>query len=288
MSSLILDTTVYPHLLDRVIDLAPYGSLVALRAASRDIRDRADAILASGHLIVGNDVRCHHGGRLPAFANWTGGPLTLTPCKAVDLMNPKAVLPLDPSTPLSFGRIIIPNIHTTGRPPNLGDGDFYRLSTAFDTIVLFTSLPTGFMEPRLPTLNIRPRRFVRHITFYPRHRRATGDHGNTTQNLIPEESVWIFRLAPGDAKYPRPGSGVTPLLGRLHDRVIEDMSGGARVILVGIDQLVGMDALCPKDPIVPTVFAALSQHPGIERLSFDEYCTTVGPGRAALETVMES
>lgn len=43
--SAVLDYSAYPHILDLVLALAPKQSLIALRAASHDLRDRADAIL---------------------------------------------------------------------------------------------------------------------------------------------------------------------------------------------------------------------------------------------------
>lgn len=41
----VLDYSAYPHILDSVLEHAPKQALIALRAASHDLRDRADAIL---------------------------------------------------------------------------------------------------------------------------------------------------------------------------------------------------------------------------------------------------
>lgn len=46
-----LDAKMYPHLLDMVIVCAEHRSLVALRAVSRTLRDRCDALLAR-HLVM--------------------------------------------------------------------------------------------------------------------------------------------------------------------------------------------------------------------------------------------
>ncbi|GMK57450.1 hypothetical protein CspeluHIS016_0402840 [Cutaneotrichosporon spelunceum] len=46
-----IDATMYPHLIDMVLDHAEHGLLIALRAVSRSIRDRCDARLAR-HLVM--------------------------------------------------------------------------------------------------------------------------------------------------------------------------------------------------------------------------------------------
>ncbi len=84
----VLDAGTYPHLLQLVVDLAPYASLISLRAACRALRTRADMHLNAGRLIVTTaepalaprkgeqprvGVSSEHG-RLPAFAEWAVGP----------------------------------------------------------------------------------------------------------------------------------------------------------------------------------------------------------------------
>ncbi|CAK9785058.1 hypothetical protein CC85DRAFT_303752 [Cutaneotrichosporon oleaginosum] len=77
-----LDVTRYPHILDVVVNVARHGSLIALRAANRALRDRCDALLAA-HLVLRyfppSPLDPKHlvpaylssrGGRVPALLDW--------------------------------------------------------------------------------------------------------------------------------------------------------------------------------------------------------------------------
>lgn len=46
-----LDAAMMPHIFDRIVELAPHASLIALRGVSRPLRERVDARLA-GHIVL--------------------------------------------------------------------------------------------------------------------------------------------------------------------------------------------------------------------------------------------
>ncbi|CAK9783676.1 unnamed protein product [Cutaneotrichosporon oleaginosum] len=70
-----LDHTCYPHILERVLALAPWDSLLRLRRVSRSLKERIDAVLFK-HLVVLPGSLPYilfvrgAGGRLPAVSTW--------------------------------------------------------------------------------------------------------------------------------------------------------------------------------------------------------------------------
>lgn len=51
MSTILFDSTAYPHILDGVVDHASPEVLIALRATCRSVRQRADLVL-SRHIVL--------------------------------------------------------------------------------------------------------------------------------------------------------------------------------------------------------------------------------------------
>jgi hypothetical protein len=47
-----LDITVYPHIVERILELPPHDAFVRLRGISRAVRDKADTLLSAARLIV--------------------------------------------------------------------------------------------------------------------------------------------------------------------------------------------------------------------------------------------
>jgi hypothetical protein len=71
MASIPLDT--HPHILDAMLAHAPYPALLALRAASRTLRDRVDALLVPHIAFLGDDLRAVWRGahvRIPRAGWW--------------------------------------------------------------------------------------------------------------------------------------------------------------------------------------------------------------------------
>jgi hypothetical protein len=75
----VLDYTAFPHILDVIISYSPWKSLLALRGASKETRDRIDKDLLGKYLIFtqigtlqyGIKVTAPNGHEHPAFAMWS-------------------------------------------------------------------------------------------------------------------------------------------------------------------------------------------------------------------------
>jgi hypothetical protein len=84
---------MYPHIADLILSHAPFASLLALRHASRAVRDRVDTILVR-QLVMYPEAAAHfgtyHGGeyhRLPR-SDWHDVPVLLDAVRAIDLVPP--------------------------------------------------------------------------------------------------------------------------------------------------------------------------------------------------------
>ncbi len=85
MTSIPLDT--HPHILDAMLAHAPYPALLALRAASRTLRDRVDSLLLPHIAFLGDDLRAVWRGkhvRIPR-AEWWDVPTLADAVRTVDL-----------------------------------------------------------------------------------------------------------------------------------------------------------------------------------------------------------
>ncbi|BEI82888.1 hypothetical protein CcaverHIS002_0307560 [Cutaneotrichosporon cavernicola] len=85
MTSIPLDT--HPHILDAILDHAPYESLLVLRAASRELRDRIDPLFVGHIAFFGEDIRGAWKGRqirIPR-AEWWDVPAVADAVRLVDL-----------------------------------------------------------------------------------------------------------------------------------------------------------------------------------------------------------
>ncbi len=80
----MIDTTMMPHLLDRIVDVAPHTSLVELRSVNRAPRERADTRLAH-HIVLRRPVDLTNPGlyiHAPAPPTPSAEP-TVHPCLAL-------------------------------------------------------------------------------------------------------------------------------------------------------------------------------------------------------------
>lgn len=73
-----LDIDFYPHIFDAILENASHDALLSLRAASRELRRRADMRLSAGHIAITHTyeedgvvvITSACGQRIPAFASW--------------------------------------------------------------------------------------------------------------------------------------------------------------------------------------------------------------------------
>ncbi|GMK53812.1 hypothetical protein CspeluHIS016_0103980 [Cutaneotrichosporon spelunceum] len=96
MAAIPLDT--YPHILDSILAHAPYASLLALRTASRELRDRVDAHFVAHIAFFGPDICGALKGqqvRIPR-AEWWDVPAVADAVRLVDICGTRQRLTLQP------------------------------------------------------------------------------------------------------------------------------------------------------------------------------------------------
>ncbi|BEI80802.1 hypothetical protein CcaverHIS002_0113310 [Cutaneotrichosporon cavernicola] len=93
----MLDSQMYPHLLDLIAENAPYAVLVRLRACSRALRVLADKLLNGPRLILSSSMSCKSvvscpGGKVPAFSlglsSASSPDVDLSLLRVVDIVGP--------------------------------------------------------------------------------------------------------------------------------------------------------------------------------------------------------
>lgn len=287
----MLDAAAYPHIFECILESAPYTALLALRAASRDVRRRADAQLAAGHVVICCDKNLPQI-RLPALRSWKGGALGLS-CEVLDLVGCPASGLLDGAIPIPTVRLMY---NTTGERdirPWLVQGPQRWLDMVMDTYVLFVPLAYLLMGPS-PRPARRPlRRVVRNVSLHPEDMFIGPNVSMDRINYI-DESVWVFHHADQPISIAGRGLqnlGAAAILHCAFKCAQEEVLAGTRVVFVGLDAFpsVSWKKRTVRRPLSNLLAKALGKNlADVELRSLAEHRARLGPGRAALEMDMRA
>ncbi len=157
---------MYPHLLDLIVDQAPYTSLVRLRACSRHLRTRADALLNGPRLIISHSKPVTHThyitivsrpeGRVPAFMSWE----STSRHRAHDLALLSTVDVIGPALPLSLS-FFFPHPAQTVRllPDSEGHDAFSHPYSPWDAAMTMPSYTLVRWVPLVRLMHCRHQRW---------------------------------------------------------------------------------------------------------------------------------
>ncbi|BEJ17696.1 hypothetical protein CspHIS471_0610970 [Cutaneotrichosporon sp. HIS471] len=136
----MLDSQMYPHLLDLIVYNAPYAALVRLRACSRQLRVLADKLLNGPRLILSSSMSYHSvvscpDGKVPAFSS--GVSIASSPDADLSLLRVVDI----------FGPLLLNNLDMLSyvKCPNR-----YTLRLIYDTGDLNVLAPLAFRFPKIP------------------------------------------------------------------------------------------------------------------------------------------